>query len=216
MSNSDSLSRAPLRVAGADNPVRDAELAALRKAALQGPPGARDARNQASASWVLGLVQLHGTGLPADQAQAASWFERAWNLGEPQAAAGLAWCEIEGCRGPPDPAAAQLWITRLRPANSGRALFLQWLLASRLAPLQALQPGANGGGATGQTAARSDISPLLLNAARTGDVQARLELGFESLAANRNPEAIDYFLAAAARSPAAAENAALLGAQRAT
>ena len=212
VSNSGSVNQAPMRVIGSENPTRDAELAALRKAALQAPPGERNSRSQASASWVLGLVELHGIGLPANQADAASWFERAYRLGEPSAAAGLAWCEIEGCRGPPNPATAQLWISRLRPSNPGRAQLLQWLLASKLAPLQL---GASGAGAQAQSTSSTDVRLLLLNAARAGDAQARIELGFESAAANRSAEALDYFLSAGVRSPAAADNASLLVAQRA-
>ena len=212
LSHSGSVNLPPLAVMRPDDPKRDAELAALRKAALQGVPDARNTRSQASASWVLGLVELHGIGLPANQADAAGWFERAYRLDEPLAAAGVAWCEIEGCRGAPNPAAARLWINRLRPANPGRAQFLQWLLAKRLAPMQL---GGNDARADQRALPPSpDERALLQSAARAGDVQARIELGFDSVAANRPDEARNYFLSVGPRSAAAIENAALLAAQR--
>ena len=127
-------------------------------------------------------------------------------MGEPLAAAGLAWCEIDGCQGPANPAAARRWITPLRAVNLPRAQYLQWLVDSRLAPLQlatpGLRPDAPGIGLPSRQ--------LLVSAAQGGDVQARIELGMQSAAANRLTEALGHFRAAAARSPTAAANAALL------
>lgn len=195
---------APLRMPGADAPALQAELERLRATALSAPgPGARARRTQAQAAWVLGLLYLHGIGMAASPADAASWFERARRLGEPLAAAGLAWCEIDGCQGPPNPAAARRWIAPLRAVNLPRAQYLQWLVESRLAPLQLATPGL-------RQEAPLPSRQLLLSAAQGGDIHARIELGLESAAANRLAEALGHFRAAAARSPAAAANAALL------
>lgn len=198
---------APLRMPGADALALQAELERLRATALSAPgPSARAGRAQAQAAWVLGLLYLHGIGMAASPADAASWFERARRLGEPLAAAGLAWCEIDGCQGPPNPAAARRWIAPLRAVNLPRAQYLQWLVESRLAPLQLATPGLRQEAPLAALPSRR----LLLSAAQGGDIHARIELGLESVAANRLAEALGHFRAAAARSPAAAANAALL------
>lgn len=203
----DSAASPALRVPGADNPALESDLARLRATALSTTvPGPRARRAQANASWVLGLLYLHGIGVAASPADAATWFYRARTLGEPLASAGLAWCEIEGCKGPADPVAARRWIAQLRAVNLPRAQFLQWLVEARLSPLQIAAPGPRNEPAAAGLPSRQ----LLLSAAQGGDVHARIELGFESLAANRPAEALEYFRAAALRSPAAAANAALL------
>ena len=98
-------------------------------------PIARQQRLQANAAWQMGLLSLHGICVVLNTAEAAVWFERAHQLGEPLATAGLAWCEIEGCRAAANPAAASKWIDLLSSVDAPRALYLRWLMQSRLAPL---------------------------------------------------------------------------------
>ncbi len=198
------------RLAAPDNAALQADVARLRAAATTPTaPGTRGLRAQGNACWVLGLLYVHGIGVVIDLAEAAAWFERAQALGEPLAAAGLAWCALEGCKTAPDPAAAQRWIAPLRSANSPRAQYMQWLIETRLAPLQLASPAARTGPAPSAPGLLANRE-LLLRAAEGGDIHARIELGFESVAANRNMEALDYFRAAAPRSAAAAANVALL------
>lgn len=186
----------------------EAEVSRLRSRALSvAPQPGRVAREQAHAAWLLGLLYLHGIGVMESHGEAAVWFERARALGEPLAAAGLAWCEIDGCRTAPNPAAAQRWITLLRRVDLPRAQYLQWLVDERLSPLHLATPGLRG-----ETAPAASVSgrQLLLSAARGGNVHARIELGFESIAANRTAEALEHFRAVASRSDAASANAVLL------
>ena len=193
-----------------DNAALQFDVARLRAAATNPQPaGPRGLRAQGNACWVLGLLYVHGIGVVIDLAEAAAWFERAQALGEPLAAAGLAWCALEGCKTAPDPAAAQRWIAPLRAANAPRAQYLQWLIETRLAPLQTASPGARVGPAPSTPDSLANRE-LLLRAAEGGDVQARIELGLESVAANRPAEALDYFRTAAPRSAAAAANVALM------
>lgn len=192
------------RLPASDNPVLDAEVARLRASAQAG--GSRPGRAQGTASWILGLLYLHGIGVTLNPADAALWFERAYALGEPLASAGLAWCEIDGCRNAADPAAARRWLAPLRVVNSPRAQYFQWLIESRLSPLLITTPGLRDEPYSRGLPNRQ----LLLSAARAGDIQARIELGFESVSANRLAEAEDYFRAAAVKSPAASANARLL------
>lgn len=198
----------PPMQAGERPSALEAEVSRLRSLALSADPQpGRVAREQARAAWLLGLLYLHGIGVTASPGEAAVWFERARALGEPLAAAGLAWCEIDGCRTAPNPAAAQRWITLLRRVDLPRAQYLQWLADERLSPLQLATPGLRGEPAP---AAPAPDRQLLLSAARGGNVHARIELGFESISANRPAEALEHFRAAAPRSPAASANAALL------
>jgi uncharacterized protein len=198
------------RLTAPDNAALQSDVERLRAAATNPQAaGPRGLRAQGNACWVLGLLYVHGIGVVIDLAEAAAWFERAQALGEPLAAAGLAWCALEGCRTAPDPAAAQRWIAPLRTVNAPRAQYLQWLIESRLAPLQTASPAAR----TGPAPSTPDLlvnRQLLLRAAEGGDAQARIELGLESVAANRHAEALDYFRAAAPRSAAAAANVALM------
>lgn len=186
------------RVTPPDSPALDAALARLRAAASS----ASGTRAQANAAWVLGLLYLHGIAVQADFAEAASWFDKAYRGGEPLAAAGLAWCEIEGCRGPPNPAAARRWIAALQANRPARAQYLQWLLQSRLQPLETTAPNS-------PRSAGPDRN-LLLSAAQAGDVQAQIELGFDRLGENQTAEALGYFRSAASQSAAAAANVELL------
>ena len=159
------------------------------------------------AAWLLGLLALHGIGMPADPAQAQQWFAKARQWGHPLAAAGLAWCEIDGCTGAPHPAAARPWITQLRSTDPARALYLEWWVATRLAPLPLARPVAPG------RDAQTDPSPhraLLLRAAQAGSAGALTELGLDNVAQGQLPAALERFKAASDRSPAAASNAGLL------
>ena len=194
---------------GAPPSALDAELARLRATAQASPANGRGNAAQARAAWVLGLLYLHGIGVPASAAEADNWFARAFSLGETQAAAGLAWCQIDGCSGPPNPAGARRWLLALRAVNPQRALYLQWLMEARMAPLSLASPGSPGSAQPGALASRQ----MLARAAAAGDLQARMELGLALAEANRAAEAIEQFRAAAALSPAAASNAALLSEQ---
>lgn len=166
---------------------------------------------RAQAAWLLGLIHLHGAGMAVQAAAARGWFDRAWSLGEPRAAAGLAWCAIDGCDGPTDPEAARRWLKALDRVDRPRAQYLEWLMLDRRAPLP---PMTTASGAPGPRD-RADPAPaLLLQAARAGDAQALLELGLQSLAADRPDEALRHFEAAAPKSSAAASNAARLRGSR--
>ncbi len=200
-----SVDRPPLRMPGPDNPALEAEVARLRATALAAPKGVRPGRAQANAAWVLGLLYVHGIGVTVNLADASDWFERAQRGGEPLASAGLAWCEIEGCKAAPNFGEARRWIAALRSVNLPRAQYLQWLLESRQRPLQIASPNP-------AQAAPEGVPnrPLLVTAAQAGDVQARIELGFDSIAINREAAALDYFRSAAAQSAAAAANVELL------
>ena len=173
----------------------------------QKPFTLRDQRLQANAAWQMGLLTLHGICIVPNTSAAKAWFELAQQLGEPLASAGLAWCEIEGCKGAANPAAARKWIEQLRSADAPRALYLQWLQQSKLAPLEAIEPG-RGGLEKSYTPLQS--RQLLLSAARFGDTNAKIELGFDSVMANELPQAVAFFKSAAARSTAATANYLLL------
>ena len=181
---------------------------ALRQAlqALEGQAAAGAASARGQAAWLLGLIHLHGAGVNQSPAQAQSWFELAHELGEPWASAGLAWCEIEGCQRLTNPAAARRWVVTLRRFNLPRAQYLEWLLDSRLAPLQVATP-QRGPGTAPPT---SPGSTLLGQAAQGGDIHAMIELGLQSVAAQRLTEALGHFEDAAPRSTVAANNAALV------
>ena len=202
-----SVSRPVLRLPGSDDPALDAAVERLRASALATSiPGQRGSRNAANASWVLGLLYVHGIGVVTNLADAAYWFMRASALGEPLASAGLAWCAIEGCTSTPTPEAALRSVNALRRVQLPRAQYLQWLMESRLMPLQIAAPGMAPGHGTSALPNRS----LLVSAAQGGDIHAAIELGLESLGASRKEEALMWFRAAAPRSSAAAANVALL------
>jgi len=203
---SGSVGPSPLRVPGPENPAIEAELTKLRAAATrQARRGSALGKSAAQASWVMGLLYLHGKGVAKDPAQAQIWFERAWSLGAPLASAGLAWCEIEGCGTAPNPASARRWISQIRQVDVPRSEYLEWLMESRLAPLQIASPMLRE-----PKPLNIHNHDLLVRAANEGDIHARIELGLESVAANRLAEAMAYFRAAAPRSEAAAANVALL------
>jgi uncharacterized protein len=135
------------------------------------------------------------------------WFERAQLLGEPLASAGLAWCEIEGCKAAANPAAAGKWVELLRSVDAPRALYLQWLMQSRLAPLEITQPVL---GAAGQVPSSLQNRQLLESAAQQGDTNAKIELGLESVFLDQLAEALGFFKSAAPRSAAAAINSTVV------
>jgi len=167
-------------------------LERLRAQANAAPQGKSTA--QRDAAWLLGLVTLHGSGTPADPAAAHQWFKRAHELGHPLAAAGLAWCAIDGCSGPPQPVAAAPWIAQLRRTDPARAAYFEWLRAKHMAPLQrnSRPPPPDG---------------LLARAAAGGNPAAQVEYGLALLENGQRPAALRQFRQAAARSAAAAANA---------
>lgn len=181
---------APALSGGARTPQSQAleQLRAQAGATRQGKAAQRDA------AWLLGLVTLHGSGTPADPAAAHQWFKRAHELGHPLAAAGLAWCAIDGCSGPPQPIAAAPWIAQLRRTDPARAAYFEWLRAKHMAPLQrnTRPPPPDG---------------LLARAAAGGNPAAQVEYGLALLEHGQRPAALRQFRQAAARSPAAAANA---------
>lgn len=152
------------------------------------------AQTPASASWLLGLIYLHGAGTVRNNAQAQHWFEQAWALGEPWASAGLAWCNLDGCASSPDYAAAQRWISRLRPLHEPRALYLEWLLHRRTAPM-------------GNHTEMAGAEAGLMRAGAAGDVQALIELGMQAVTQGNLGPALLHFQAAADRSEVARDNA---------
>ena len=173
---------------------------------------ARPQRLQANAAWQMGLLTLHGICVVLNTADAQVWFELAQRLGEPLAPAGLAWCEMTGCKAAANPTAARQWIDQLYAADAPRALYLQWLLQAKLAPLELmpLQLMPLGTGTLNKRDTPLPGRPLLLAAARRGDTNAQIELGLDSVAAGDLPGAIAFFNAASARSAAAGLNVALV------
>jgi uncharacterized protein len=205
-----------LRAEGIDNALTNPDVARLRSLATtnvarsqRGASAASATKAQANAAWVLGLLYLHGIAVATNPVEATKWFESARNLGEPLAVAGLAWCDIEGCKTQPNPALARRWLPALRAVNLPRAQYLQWLIDTRLSPLQVAVPSVQS-----YASSRPDTGlpnrQLLLMAAQGGDVQAAIELGLESVAANRLEQALTYFRAVAPRSQVATANVALL------
>lgn len=166
-------------------------------------------RLQANAAWQMGLLTLHGICLSLNTADAALWFERAQNLGEPLAPAGLAWCEIEGCKAAANPAAAGKWVEMLRRVDAPRALYLQWLMQSRLAPLE-IAPATPAKLGQQLSIPPAQNRQLLASAAQLGDTNARIEMGLDSVYANRPEEALAFFKSAAAKSTAANINSGVI------
>lgn len=167
-------------------------------------PALRQQQLQANAAWQMGLLTLHGICTVLNTADAAAWFERAQQLGEPLAPAGLAWCEIEGCKTAANPAAARKWLELLRSVDAPRALYLQWLMQSRLSPVALAQPGV---GAASAAKAPVQNRQMLTSAAQQGDTNAKIELGLDSVLLEDLPAALAFFRSAAGRSAAASVNA---------
>jgi TPR repeat protein len=157
---------------------------------------------QANAAWIMGLLTLHGRGLPADVKRAKSWFQIAWQQGEKIASAGLAWCEMVGCGMPLDLAKARYWRTQLSKVNRGRALYFEWLARAKSAPLDL----------PNDVDAKSTIDKiphhkLLVEAANAGDIHAHIELGIASAAKNQLDEALQHFVFAEQNSSIVSNNA---------
>lgn len=212
------LLASPLRLQGPDDPAVDRDIQRLKSMAGTpmrnlGPRSPNGSSSQTAepasasrAAWLLGLIYLQGAGVTRDPNQAQLWFERAHALGDPWSSAGLAWCQIEGCGGSPDPAAARRWIAQLRNVDLPRAQYLEWVVQSRMSPLQIATPRLGQIDSGPALPARE----LLIRAAQGGDMHARIELGLESVAASRLPEALEYFKAAAPKSAAASANMAII------
>jgi uncharacterized protein len=163
-------------------------------------------RQAANASWVLGLLSMNGLGVDQNYGLALLRFQQAQKLGEPLAAAGLAWCAIQGCDGLPSVKEARYWVAQLRPSRPGRAIYLDWQIDNTFSPLV-----ANSASSTiEQDKAIVVRKQLLLNAAKTKDTQALIELGFDAVASERLKDAQSYFFAAAPNSVIAANNALLV------
>ncbi|MBY0411218.1 MAG: hypothetical protein K2Q97_14090, partial [Burkholderiaceae bacterium] len=174
------------------------------------PPRATGEPTPSEAAWLLGLLALHGKAVPVDPVQAQHWFERAHLLGNPLAAAGLAWCHIEGCSGATNAVLARSWIDRLRKVNAGRALYLEWMLQNRLAPLDITSPKTALSAQAPTESAAPAHRELLLRAARAGDSNALNELGLENVAEGSLDTALGQFQSAAHQSDAASNNMRLL------
>lgn len=195
----------PLRLPETEDAAAQVRVNKLRASALANARrGSKAEKTAATSAWLLGLLYLHGEHVPVDRLQALRWFERARALGEQRASAGLAWCQIDGCQGPPSPTAARPWIDQLRTVDAGLALLLEWWVEERLAPMSAPRPHDK------PPSGQDTRTQLLQRAAQAGNADALNELGLLHLSAARLPEAMAQFRAAADRSPAAASNARLL------
>lgn len=164
--------------------------------------------DSAQAAWILGLLSLHGMGVPADAARARQYFEMAWRHGYRLASAGLSWCAIEGCGVPQDLKLASFWQQRLTEINKPRALYFEWLIQNERAPLRIRSE--DGEKSPNRV---SNLGTPLIAAAKSGDVQAHIELGVEAASKGLRPEALNHFELASARSKTALHNAQLIRAQ---
>ncbi|MFP5467017.1 MAG: hypothetical protein ACLGG8_05745 [Gammaproteobacteria bacterium] len=200
----------PMRVSPLSDPWVTAELERLKAQASRGDASLRGSkantqrrRSAAEAAWWLGLIHFHGAGVQQNAPQARQWFLRAHELGHPLASAGLAMCEIDGCNSPPNPMAAQPWIDLLRRADAPRAMYLAWLAAFRMSPIE-MAPGSQPG------AAPKVVMPYrdqLLRAANAGDPHALIETGLELAAMRQWQDVLRQFQRAAPRSAVAGANA---------
>ena len=163
-------------------------------------------RQAANAAWILGLLYANGLGVDIDYSEAHLRFKQANQLGEPLSTAGLAWCEIQGCETWPSAHAARVWIAQLRSTKPARAIYLDWLVEQTFSPLQANSEKS----ASSNEKLAQQRRQLLLNAAKTQDVQALIELGFDAVTNERLKDAYTYFTAAAPNSTFAAQNAAFI------
>ncbi|WP_284214023.1 tetratricopeptide repeat protein [Comamonas jiangduensis] len=162
----------------------------------------------AQAAWQLGLIYLHGAGVRVDRPLAQQWFERAARQGrESWAYAGLAWCTMDGCSAPANPAAATRAIEQLRATHPGRADYLAWLQATQLHPLRITAPNPRSSNSSAY--APQDVA-LLERAAASGDVPATIELGILAFTDQDVERAQTYFRRVAPRSSVAAHNLKVL------
>lgn len=167
--------------------------------------------SSADAAWLLGLVYAHGAGVSQDLSQSQQWFERALAGGHALGAAGLAWCALEGCKGQVNIPLARNYIAQLKRTNQARALYFEWLVESKLSPFQpSTQANSDGNSQTTELVARDTLA----QSARLGDIHALIELGLESVTAQRINAARGYFQRAAPTSGAAAHNLRLLDTQQ--
>ena len=168
------------------------------------------AAQQRDAVWQLGLLQLHGLHVPLDPVQAKHSFERAFQLGQPNAPAGLVWCAIDGCGGRPDIDQAREYLPALRKVNPGRAAYFEWLIQEDAAPISANLPS---------TAQREHLHSqqrkhqTLMRAVQAGDVIAKMEWGMELAAKGRTDEALEQFRSISIKSEAARHNIEVLNNQ---
>jgi TPR repeat protein len=182
------------------------ELDQLRRSATPAS-GFGSTQSAAHAAWVLGLLSLHGIAVPFDPQQAVVWFRRATGANhEPLAWAGMAWCAIDGCDGPPNPPEAQAAIDKLKRVQRSRALYLQWLLDVAHKPITLAEADAD----SGSMSRKLPQAALLQQAAKAGDAPAQVELGVAAAARGDFALARQYFRSAASRSPAARANLRLL------
>lgn len=159
------------------DPAFEQEISRLKWEVNGSPRGSASA---ADAAWLLGLIYLHGAGTRADLPQAFDWFARSLDLGgQGWAHAGLAWCHIEACNGEKNLEAASGHITELRHTHPGRADYLAWLLSTRH-------------GTAFRSSDTASSRQLLRRAARSGDVQAEIELGLRAATSNNLPKASGY------------------------
>jgi uncharacterized protein len=167
--------------------------------------------SSADAAWLLGLVYAHGAGVAQDLGQAQQWFERAFAGGQALGAAGLAWCALEGCKGAVNIPLARNYLASLKKTNLARALYFEWLIESKLSPFQpGGQPSSEGNASAADLVARDTLA----QSARLGDIHALIELGLDSVTAQRISVARGYFQRAASTSAAAAHNLRLLDTQQ--
>lgn len=200
----------PNTLLSAPNPWQVQELARLRMVAED---KTAKPETSANAAWTLGLLSLHGIAMPINLAQAEKWFFSASEKGLHLAHAGLAWCAMEACAGPPKPDAFQKSIVQLKRTHVPRALFLQWLALSRLTPLQlppAREHQTDSPSRPDEYMVSFPNAALLKEAVDHGDVQAQIEWGIYNANHGRLTQALSYFEAAAARSSVAKMNAQIL------
>ena len=176
------------------------ELAHFRTTALAPPMDDAQRAAAGQSAWMLGLLYLHGAGVPANSAKAKQWFTLGGHYGEPMARAGLAWCAYEGCQSSANWAQAQHWTQQLMLADPARAYYMQWLLERQLRPLN---PNANEG-VRSLTAAERD---LLDRAVSGGNVHAMIDLGILYAQVHDWRHALALFEDAAAQSDVANQNA---------
>ncbi len=163
-------------------------------------------RRSAIASRTLGLIYLHGAGATRDAGEAQQWFSRSVSLGDSRAAAGMAWCAIEGCADQPNPAEAKPWIDRLARVDAARARYLLWLMKDRLQPLEVARPGV-------PHAETIHDRELLERSAKGGSLHAGIELGLALVAIDQAEGALKWFERFARQSDVAASNARQLSAR---
>jgi uncharacterized protein len=171
----------------------------------------------ADAAWLLGLIYAHGAGVAPDSVQAQLWFERALARGQNLGAVGLAWCSIEGCKQAPNLALARTRISNIRTQLPARALYLEWWMLGKNAPLATSLPkNSSKTNQDDDAPYRLASRPLLEQAARLGDIHALIELGLEAVALGNKAQARQWFeQASSGGSGAAAHNLLLLDQQQA-